>query len=133
MILRFFAFLVMIYALAFLAFAVSLPQPLGRLETDAVLVPTGGAGRIQRGLEVIERPLEEATLTRRITELTGGRVEARFARLFLKLAAEMADGTLVVGESLIPEAKGKIERLRCIPENPKTLPEVLEAVQRVLG
>ena len=28
-------------------------------------------------------------LTRRITELTGGRVEARFARLFLKLADQM--------------------------------------------
>ena len=28
-------------------------------------------------------------LTRRITELTGGRVEVRFARLFLKLADQM--------------------------------------------
>jgi len=28
-------------------------------------------------------------LTRRITELTGGRIESRFARLFLKLAAQM--------------------------------------------
>ena len=53
MILRFLAFLVLVYALAFLAFAVSLPQPLGRVESDAVLVPTGGAGRIQRGLEVL--------------------------------------------------------------------------------
>ena len=53
MILRFLAFLLMVYALAFLAFAVSLPQPLGRVETDAILVPTGGPGRIQRGLEVL--------------------------------------------------------------------------------
>lgn len=55
MILRFLAFVVMLYALAFLAFAVSLPQPLGRTETDAVLVPTGGAGRIQRGLQVLRK------------------------------------------------------------------------------
>lgn len=53
MILRILAFVVMVYALAFLAFAVSLPQPLGRVETDAILVPTGGPGRIQRGLEVL--------------------------------------------------------------------------------
>lgn len=53
MILRFFAFLVMAYALAFLAFAVALPKPLGAVETDAVLVPTGGPGRIERGLAVL--------------------------------------------------------------------------------
>jgi uncharacterized cofD-like protein len=35
----------------------------------------------------------------------------------------------VIGESLIPEAKGRISRLRCIPECPKTLPEVVEAIQ----
>jgi uncharacterized cofD-like protein len=47
----------------------------------------------------------------------------------VKLAAEMDDGTVVIGESLIPEAKGRIVRLRCIPECPKTLPEVIEAIQ----
>jgi uncharacterized cofD-like protein len=47
----------------------------------------------------------------------------------IKLAAEMADGTTVIGESLIPEAKGKIVRLRCIPESPKTIPEVIEAIR----
>lgn len=48
----------------------------------------------------------------------------------IKLAAEMEDGTEVVGESQIPEAKGKIARLKCIPDCPKTLPEVLEAIQQ---
>lgn len=47
----------------------------------------------------------------------------------IKLAAEMEDGTVVVGESLIPEAKGRISRLRCIPECPHTLPEVIDAIQ----
>ncbi len=47
----------------------------------------------------------------------------------IKLAAEMADGSVVIGESQIPEAKGKIVRLRCIPESPKTLPEVVDAIQ----
>jgi uncharacterized cofD-like protein len=47
----------------------------------------------------------------------------------IKLAATMEDGSEVIGESLIPEAKGKIARLRCIPENPKTIPDVIEAIQ----
>jgi uncharacterized cofD-like protein len=45
------------------------------------------------------------------------------------LSAEMADGSVVVGESLIPEAKGKIVRLHCLPKSPKTLPEVVDAIQ----
>lgn len=47
----------------------------------------------------------------------------------IKLAALMEDGSEVIGESLIPEAKGKIAKLRCIPENPKTIPDVIEAIQ----
>ncbi len=41
------------YALGFLYFALSLPQPIAETTTDAVLVPTGGPGRIARGLEVV--------------------------------------------------------------------------------
>tara|TARA_R110002072_G_scaffold22383_14_gene78156 strand:- start:8350 stop:8880 length:531 start_codon:yes stop_codon:yes gene_type:complete len=52
-ILRFAAFLLLLYALGFVGFAVTLPQPLGDVETDAVVVPTGGSGRIARGLEVV--------------------------------------------------------------------------------
>jgi len=52
-ILRFAAFLLLIYALGFVAFAVTLPQPLGDVQTDAVVVPTGGSGRIARGLDVV--------------------------------------------------------------------------------
>jgi uncharacterized cofD-like protein len=48
----------------------------------------------------------------------------------IMLAADMEDGSVVIGESLIPEAKGKIARLRCIPESPQTLPEVIEAINR---
>ena len=54
MILRIVAALVLIYAFGFLAFAVTLPSPAAKAETDAVVVLTGGAGRIARGLEVVE-------------------------------------------------------------------------------
>lgn len=53
MILRFVAGLVLIYAFGFLAFAVTLPGPSAETKTDAVIVLTGGPGRIARGLEVV--------------------------------------------------------------------------------
>lgn len=53
MILRFAALLLLAYGMGFIGFAVTLPQPLGDAQTDAVVVPTGGSGRIARGLEVV--------------------------------------------------------------------------------
>lgn len=43
------------WALGFVLFAVTLPQPVADQRTDAVVVLTGGAGRIERGLEVLKR------------------------------------------------------------------------------
>ena len=57
MILRLFAALFLVYAFGFLGFAVTLPSPAGKTETDAVVVLTGGPGRIARGLEVVETGL----------------------------------------------------------------------------
>lgn len=53
MILRIPAAIVLVWTLGFIAFAVFLPQPVGELETDAIVVPTGGGGRIDRGLEML--------------------------------------------------------------------------------
>ena len=53
MIVRFAALVTLVYAIGFLVFALTLPTPIGHVRTDAVLVPTGGPGRIQRGLEVL--------------------------------------------------------------------------------
>lgn len=49
------ASIVLVWALGFLWFAVALPQPAGTRVTDAVIVPTGGAGRIAQGLAVLDR------------------------------------------------------------------------------
>lgn len=54
MIRRFVSLLVLIWLLGFLAFALALPQPRGRAKTDAVVVFTGGEGRIPRGLAALE-------------------------------------------------------------------------------
>lgn len=54
MIRRLFALLLLIWLLGFIAFALALPQPHGRDRTDAVIVVTGGEGRIPRGLAALE-------------------------------------------------------------------------------
>ena len=47
----------------------------------------------------------------------------------MKLAAEMEDGRIIHGESMIPEAHGKIKKLFTQPANCKALPEVIEAIR----
>jgi uncharacterized SAM-binding protein YcdF (DUF218 family) len=43
------------WALGFVWFAIALPGPAGAEKTDGVIVPTGGSGRIDRGLEVLRQ------------------------------------------------------------------------------
>jgi uncharacterized SAM-binding protein YcdF (DUF218 family) len=50
---RAFALAALLYAFGFLWFAAALPQPADTAKTDAIVVPTGGPGRIARGLEVL--------------------------------------------------------------------------------
>lgn len=54
MISRFIAFILLVYALGFAWFSIWLPQPLDRRTTDAIVVLTGGAGRIDRGVALLQ-------------------------------------------------------------------------------
>ena len=47
----------------------------------------------------------------------------------IRLVAEMEDGSIVEGESSIPEAHGKIKRVKCEPACPLPLPEVIAAIK----
>lgn len=62
MIRRALSFVALIYALGFLWFAAALPQPADGGRTDAIVVPTGGAGRIDRGLDLLSARKAEAML-----------------------------------------------------------------------
>lgn len=55
MIARAAAFLLLGWALGFALFAVTLPGPALDVTTDGVVVLTGGPGRIQRGLDLLQR------------------------------------------------------------------------------
>lgn len=47
----------------------------------------------------------------------------------MKLYAELEDGRIIHGESNIPEAGGRIKRLKATPENLKALDEVIHAIE----
>lgn len=54
MIRRIVSFILMVWAFGFLWFAIAVPQPADDVtETDAIVVPTGGSGRIARGLDLL--------------------------------------------------------------------------------
>lgn len=50
------------WVLGFVWFAIALPQPLAGGKTMAVAVPTGGKGRIDRGISVVEQGLAQKML-----------------------------------------------------------------------
>ena len=55
MIRRALSLLFLVWAIGFLWFVVALPRPAAQgVKTDAVIVPTGGPGRIARGLAVLQ-------------------------------------------------------------------------------
>lgn len=53
MIQRLVAFLLLVWALGFVLFASDLPGPAGDERTDAIVVLTGGPGRVRRGLTLL--------------------------------------------------------------------------------
>lgn len=53
MILRFVSFLLLFYVVGFILFAVTLGGPAGEAKTDAAVVLTGGAGRIEHAVDVL--------------------------------------------------------------------------------
>ncbi|MBK8376299.1 MAG: YdcF family protein [Sphingomonadales bacterium] len=55
MVKRFLAFAILLWVLGFAWFAVLLPQPADLTRTDGVVVLTGGANRIDRALEILEK------------------------------------------------------------------------------
>ncbi len=62
MIRRIIAVPLIIWALGFVLFATTLPQPVPLSQTDAIVVPTGSGGRIERGLDMLQQGAAEQML-----------------------------------------------------------------------
>jgi uncharacterized SAM-binding protein YcdF (DUF218 family) len=54
--------LVIVWALGFVWFASALPQPADLAHTDAIVVPTGSGGRIERGIALLRQGVAEQML-----------------------------------------------------------------------
>src|SRR5207253_946552 len=52
---RILAAAVAVYGIGFAVFAMTLPKPAGDEPTDAIVVLTGGTGRLERGFDLIQR------------------------------------------------------------------------------
>lgn len=59
---RIFAIVLVVWAMGFVWFAAALPQEAEISQTDAIIVPTGSGGRIQRGLQVLQTGAAEQML-----------------------------------------------------------------------
>jgi uncharacterized SAM-binding protein YcdF (DUF218 family) len=54
-VIRLLSVLLIAWSLGFVVYALDLPAPLEGHTSDAIVVPTGGAGRIDRGLDLLRR------------------------------------------------------------------------------
>lgn len=79
MIRRLLSLAVIAWTLGFVLFTVTLPGPLEGNTTDAVVVPTGGPGRIDRGLDLLRRRQAKRML---VTGVGPGVRPADLARAF---------------------------------------------------
>lgn len=76
---RFLAGLAVVWFLGFLWFTIWLPGPLDAKTGDAAIVPTGAAGRIERGLELLDQGKVEALLVTGVDpEVKPGEFAAQF-------------------------------------------------------
>ena len=99
MIARFFSFILLLYALGFVLFSVTLGRPADEeVRTDAAIVITGGSGRIEHGVEVLAQGKARRLLVagadplvtkRDLIDRLGGR--ARLVRCCVDLGSESVD------------------------------------------
>lgn len=91
---RIVGFLLAVWLLGFAWFAATLPQPApAASKTDVIVVPTGGSGRIARGIELLRRGSAEKLLVTGVFEDVKPR---EFAAQYGLSAAEM-DCCVVLG------------------------------------
>jgi len=99
MILRAGALLVLVYALGFILFGVTLGDPAGAEKTDAIVVLTGGPNRIERGFDLLrdgeaKRMLiagADPSVTRADLQRRLGRGSGRVLRCCVDLGSESVD------------------------------------------
>jgi uncharacterized SAM-binding protein YcdF (DUF218 family) len=123
MIARFAAFLLILYALGFVLFAVTLGKPADARAgvTDAAVVLTGGSGRIERGIDVLrERKARRVLIAGADPSVTKAdlarhiRGSGALMRCCVDLGSESVDTRSNAEEAQRWLAKGRYKSLRLI-------------------
>lgn len=122
MIARFLSFLILLYALGFILFGVTLGRPAkADQKTDATIVITGGAGRIEHAVDVLADRLTKRVfiagadplVTKKdLVERLGG--QARLIRCCVDLGSESVDTRSNAEEAQRWLARHKYESVRLI-------------------
>ena len=121
MVRRFVSLVLLIWALGFLAFAVTLPKPAGDTKTDGVIVLTGGEGRIAQGLEVLRRHQAQRLLVSGVDSevkpqefIVKYQVEAGLMRCCITLGYESVDTRSNATEAANWIAANRLESVRLV-------------------
>lgn len=121
MITRFLAFFLLLYILGYALFAVQLPKAGDDRRTDAIVVLTGGAKRLERGLDLMERGRAERMLVSgvdravRPSELAARyRTEQRLFDCCIDLGREAVDTRSNAEETANWLARNKFKSVRLV-------------------
>ena len=111
---RIFSLLFLAWAIGFLWFVVALPRPADEaVRTDAVIVPTGGAGRIARGLEVLDKGLAGKLLVSGVDpEVKPGEFAAEFG-----VSAEEMACCVTLGHDAVDTRSNAAEIAKWVAQN----------------
>jgi uncharacterized SAM-binding protein YcdF (DUF218 family) len=110
---RLFALAVLLWALGFAWFALLLPQPHGDEQTDAIVVLTGSAGRIDRGLALLRRDQAKKLL---VSGVDRDVKPKEFAHVY-KVPARLMDCCITLGREAIDTRSNAIETSRWLARN----------------
>lgn len=113
MIRRLLALVLLLWALGFAWFALLLPQPHGAEKTDAIVVLTGSAGRIDRGLALLRRGEAKKLLVSGVDR----DVKPREFAHFYKVPADLMDCCVTLGREAIDTRSNAIETSRWLARN----------------
>jgi len=102
-----------LWALGFLWFVIALPKPAGDgIKTDAVIVPTGGAGRIDRGIALLREDRARALLVTGVDpEVKPGEFAAQF-----DVPMELMDCCVTLGFSAVDTRSNAMETAEWVSE-----------------
>jgi uncharacterized SAM-binding protein YcdF (DUF218 family) len=114
MVRRVFSLVFLVWAIGFLWFVVALPRPAeGAAKVDAVIVPTGGAGRIARGLDVLDKGLAAKMLVSGVDpEVKPGEFAAEFG-----VEPEQMACCVALGYSAVDTRSNAAETAKWVAQN----------------